>query len=252
MTLVDMRVDDGLGRLVLNHPPLNILSRAMLGEVRAALDALAADDTVRAVLISAGGKHFSAGADVGEHLPPDFRTMIPEFLETIAGLDAFPVPVIAAVQGRCLGGGFELVLGADIVIAADNARFGQPEIVLGVVPPAACALLPSRCPRGVAAALVYTGDPIDAAEAHRVGLVYRVVEAAALEAEAFALAHRITTHSGAALRVAKRSMRLSGERPEQALAAAGAIYMDDLMATHDAVEGLNAFLEKREPTWSHR
>ncbi len=150
----------GIGRVRLDHPPLNILTREVLARFRSALETLAAEPGLRVLLLSAAGKHFSAGADVREHLPPEHTGLIPEFVETIAALDAFPLPVIAAVQGRCLGGGFELVQAADIVVAAESALFGQPEILLGVLPPAACALLPRRVPRGVAAELIYGGDPI--------------------------------------------------------------------------------------------
>ncbi len=246
-------VEDGLARVVLDHPPLNILTRQVLGDLREELRRLAGQPSLRVLLLTAQGRHFSAGADVGEHLPPHFRQLIPEFLDTLTMLDQFPLPVIAAVQGRCLGGGFELILGADLVIAAEGALFGQPEIALGVVPPAAAALLPGRCPRGLAAEIVFTGEPISAAEAERAGLVRRVVPEAELEATTLTLARRMTRHSGAALREAKRSLR--GSRAEEAaarLATAGAVYVDSLMATTDAVEGLHAFLERRPPVWRHQ
>ncbi|MGW8282652.1 MAG: enoyl-CoA hydratase/isomerase family protein, partial [Gemmatimonadota bacterium] len=137
---VDMA--EGIGTLTLSHPPLNILTRQLLTELRHRLEELAASPDLRAVILQAEGKHFSAGADVGEHLPPEFEQMIPEFLETVRALASFPLPVIAAVRGRCMGGGFEVVQAADIVIAGESALFGQPEILLGVCAPAACVLLP--------------------------------------------------------------------------------------------------------------
>jgi cyclohexa-1,5-dienecarbonyl-CoA hydratase len=175
--------------------------------------------------------------------------MIPEFLDTVAGIEAFPVPVIAAVQGRCLGGGFELIQAADIVIAGEGASFGQPEIVLGVFPPAACVILPERCSRGNAAEILFTGDPVSAADAHRIGLVQRVVPDDRLEQEVIGLAERIARHSAAALRLTKQALtRTRG--PE--FDAVGALYVDELMATQDALEGLTAFQEKRTPVWSHQ
>jgi len=253
MMTVHSTASDGIARLTLDHPPLNILTRKALADLRGALAALATDASLRVLVLGAAGKHFSAGADVGEHLPPEWQAMIPEFLDTIALLRAFPVPVIAAVRGRCLGGGFELAMGADLVVAAEGASFGQPEIVLGVIPPVACALLPDLVGPARAAALVFTGDPMSAADAMAAGLVARVVPDDRVDDEALVLAGRIARHSAAALRVAKRALRTpSRARAEQeAFAAAGKRYADELMVTADATLGLTAFLEKRTPTWTH-
>jgi len=245
-------ISDGLGRLVLDQPPLNILTRSALGNLRAALEKLAGEPNLRAVLLTATGKHFSAGADVGEHLPPTYVEMIPEFLDTISDLACFPVPVIAAVRGRCLGGGFELALGADLIVAGEGAVFGQPEIVLGVLPPAACVLLPRLTTPSLAAEIVYTGDVVDARRALDAGLVSRVVPDTEVETEAERLAGRLTRHSAAALRVGKRMLNGKPDSLRQALREAGRLYDEELMATEDAVEGLTSFLEKRTPEWAHR
>jgi cyclohexa-1,5-dienecarbonyl-CoA hydratase len=253
MSAVSVVLNEGVARVTLNHPPVNILTRAVLGTLRDEFARLAAERSLRVLVLSASGRHFSAGADVGEHMPPAVDALIPEFLETVADLDAFPLPVIAAVQGRCLGGAFELILGADIVIAAESAVFGQPEILLGVAPPAAAAWLPVRCPRGLAAELVFTGDPITAAEAASAGLVRAVVPDADLESRALALAGRISRHSAAALRHTKRMLRTRqspGDR--SAMREAGELYVNALMRTDDALEGLTAFMGKRAPIWSHR
>ena len=246
--------ENGIARVTLGNPPLNILTRAILGELRTAFRSLADDPSLRAVVLGAAGKHFSAGADVGEHLPPAWKAMIPEFLDTVAALRAFPVPLIAAVRGRCLGGGFELVQAADLIVAGESATYGQPEIVLGVIPPAACALLPDLVGPVRAAEIVFTGDPLSAAQALAAGLVARVVPDDDVDAEALALAGRIARHSAAALRVAKRALRAPvRERAEaDALSAAGRRYANDLMRTADATEGLTAFLQKRTPTWTNR
>ena len=244
--------DAGIGRLVLNHPPLNILTRAVMGEMREKLAELQAEKSLRVVVMQAEGKHFSVGADVGEHTPPEYEELIPEFIDTIAAIYNFPLPVIAAVQGRCLGGGFEVVQAADIVIAGEGALFGQPEIVLGVLPPAACALLPVLCDPGLAAELVLTGEAIGAGEAAAAGLVRYVVPDDQVEAKAFDIAGQMAKHSAAALRQTKRALRAgSAGRVNDALNEVGRIYVEDLMSTRDAVEGLQAFLEKRAPTWSH-
>lgn len=245
--------DERVGRLTLNDPPLNILSRALMGRIRTALASLAAEESLGALLLSAAGPNFSAGADVKEHLPPEHRELIPEFIETIETLVAFPVPVIAAVQGRCLGGGFELVQAADLIVAGESAVFGQPEIRLGVIAPAACALLPRLGLGPAADELLFTGDSISAEEAHRLGLVRSVVADEELEEAASALAGRIARNSPAALRLTKQAMRdgATGTRRE-AMESAGRLYLDDVMATHDALEGLEAFMEKRAPEWAGR
>lgn len=250
---VTRSLDGPIGRLTLDHPPLNILTRDVLARLRAELAAFAATPGVRVLLLSAAGKHFSAGADVREHLPPEHAALIPEFMDTVAALDAFPVPVIAAVQGRCLGGGFELVQAADIIVAGEGALFGQPEILLGVIPPAACALLPARVGRGAAAQLVYGGDPMSAAEAAQVGLVRQVVPDDQLAKAADAWAGRIGRHSAAALRLAKQALR-AGEPAARAAAlqAQGELYLHQVMTTQDALEGLLAFVEKRAPAWADR
>ena len=252
--LVTTTTDGGIARVTIAHPPLNILTRALLCELRETLHALAADRSLRVVVLGAAGKHFSAGADVGEHLPPAWKAMVPEFLDTVGALRAFPLPLVAAVRGLCFGGGFELVQGADLVVAGEGASFGQPEIQLGVIPPAACALLPMLAGPALAAEIVLTGDPLTAAQAAAAGLVARVVPDDAVDAEALALAGRIARHSAAALRVAKRALRPpSRERLEaDALAGAGRRYARDLMRTVDATEGLAAFLEKRAPAWTHQ
>lgn len=246
-------IADGVATLTLSNPPVNILTRAVMAELRTHLAELAGMPDLRVVVLRAEGKHFSAGADVGEHLPPEYRELIPEFIATIRAVWDFPLPVVAAVRGRCLGGGFELVQPADAVIAGEGAAFGQPEILLGVIPPAACALLPRLCGPARAATIVLGGDPLDAAAALSAGLVTRVVPDARVDEEALALAGRFARHSGAALRITKRALRASADRPVvDALAYVEHLYLDALMSTRDAAEGLQAFLDKRPATWEHR
>ena len=250
---IQTSIEDGIGRIVLDQPPLNILSQQLLGDLRRDLALLEAEQTLRVLVVSAEGKHFSAGADVGEHMPPAFEQMIPEFVETVAALDSFPLPVVAAVHGRCLGGGFELAQAADMIVAGEGALFGQPEIMLGVLPPAACAVLPDICTPGRAAEIVFTGEALNAFDAHQAGIVLRVVSDDRLEAEVLDLANKIARHSAAALRVTKRALRAGyADRRAAAFAAVDKIYTGELMSTHDAVEGLQAFLDKRKPTWKHQ
>src|SRR3972149_11051750 len=160
---------------MLDHPPLNVLTRGVLAELRQALRRLAEQRDLRVLILGACGKHFSAGADVAEHMPPVFRDLIPEFLETVLAVVDFPIPVIAAVQGRCLGGGVELISAAGGILASEDAMFGHPEIKLGVFPPAACVLLPIRCVWGVVSEVLYAGEPITAAQARAAGLARGVL-----------------------------------------------------------------------------
>jgi cyclohexa-1,5-dienecarbonyl-CoA hydratase len=250
---VRMEVDEGIATLTLDHPPLNVLTRAVLRELREASLGLRDETGIRAVVLAATGKHFSAGADVGEHLPPAFRDLIPEMVGTVEAVASLPVPVIAAVRGRCLGGGFELVQAADIIVAGEGASFGQPEILLGVTAPIACALLPRRGPYGHAAEILFTGDPIGATRAAASGFVQRLVPDDQVEPEARAIAARCARHSAAALHATKRTLRAAvGRTRPEALQAAAAIYLEEVMDTRDALEGLRAFTEKRTPVWEHR
>lgn len=253
MTHLRISETDGVTTLSLDHPPLNILTRAMLGELRQAFDGLKAAADMRVLIVTAQGRHFSAGADVGEHLPPTHRELIPEFLRTVEALASFPLPTLAAVRGRCLGAGFELAQACDLVVAADDASFGQPEIALAVTAPAACALLPRRTSHGNAAELLFGGEAVDAPHAYAMGLVQRVVPSAVLEEQALAHAKRFARHSAAALRATKASLRVAQGQPvAEALRRTGDIYVHELMAGSDPVEGLEAFLAKRPPVWRHR
>lgn len=249
---ISRSIENGVGRLVLNRPPLNILTSEMLCRLLSDLESLGSVQDLRVLVLSAEGKHFSAGADVGEHLPPHYGEMIRQFMETVRAIDGFPVPVIAAVRGRCLGGGFELVQVADIVVAGESAVFGQPEIMLGVFPPAACAVLPRVCGRALAAELILTGESIDAEEARDAGLVRHVVADDQVESRALEIAGKIARHSAAAVRLAVDVMSDSALADrETSFRHAANLYTDDLMQTHDAVEGLEAFLAKRQPSWTH-
>jgi cyclohexa-1,5-dienecarbonyl-CoA hydratase len=287
--MVTLETRGGIAHLILDDPPLNILTRPLLAELRAHLAKASADRAVRVLLLSARGRHFSAGASVEEHLPGVVETMIPEFMETVRALHAFPAPVVVAIQGRCLGGALELALAGDLLVAGESALLGVPEIRLGVFPPAACVQLPRLASPGLAAEMILTGEPVDAATAAREGLVRRVVRDDAVLEEASDLALRLSQLSGAALREAKRALRAGiegGARPEvvpggpgsegpirgphppvpgpgpsagvgpsgwdAAMAEASRIYLEELMRTADAGEGLRSFMEKREPEWSHR
>lgn len=249
---VHSKIEEGIGQIILDQPPLNILTQELLGGVRDALEMLAAQETLRVMVLHATGKHFSAGASVEEHLPPHVDDMIPEFMETIATVRSFPLPTIAAVHGRCLGGAFELAVATDLIVASESAHFGVPEIQLGVFPPAACAFLPAIVPPALAAELIFTGDTVDARTLADAGLVRRVAPDGELLDTAFGLAGRIARHSAASLRATKRALQIGLEPAADTDDRVTRIYLDELMRTHDASEGLASFVDKRKPEWSHR
>lgn len=251
--MVNLETDNGIARLTIDAPPLNILTRAVLRDVRDALITIAADSTTRVLLLQSAGKHFSAGASVAEHLPPECDEMIAEFMATVLALYEFALPTVAVVQGRCLGGAFELIQAVDIVVAAESAQFGQPEIHLGVFAPAACALLPERIGPAHAAELLFTGEAMPAQQAQAAGLVARVVADECVREAAETVVQQIARHSAAALRATKKALLASRQdQIRSALTAAARTYLHDLMHTHDALEGLQAFTAKRTPQWSHQ
>jgi cyclohexa-1,5-dienecarbonyl-CoA hydratase len=251
--LVHMDVIDGVVTITLDRPPLNILTRAMIGELELAVAAAAEGPRRTALVLRAEGKAFCAGVDVADHTSERVGEMIPRFGRLFTRLRTFPAPTIAVVHGAALGGGMELALGCDLVLAAESARFGQPEIKLGVFPPIAAALFPHLIGYQQAARLILTGEPITAEEAQRLGLVTFVVPDSELPARLDQLVGQLRALSAAALSLAKAALLLGADRGvARALAPIEDLYLTDLMACVDADEGLRAFMEKRAPVWQHR
>ena len=244
----------GWTRLVLDAPPANVITQAMIAELRARLDALAADPDVRLLTLEGAGGHFSYGASVPEHLPPAVAALLPAFHKLIRDLLAFPAPTLAIVRGRCLGGGFELALACDGIFAAEGAQLGVPEVTLGVFPPAAAALLPLRIGVSKATRAVLTGEVRAATAWQADGLMLDVLEGERLlgAVEEWAITN-IAPRSTIALRhaaTASRAVLRTVALPTLALLEDQ--YMTALLATHDAIEGCAAFVEKRQPVWTHR
>jgi cyclohexa-1,5-dienecarbonyl-CoA hydratase len=252
-TTVRTTIASGLARITLDRPPVNVLTTAMMGELAAALRRTAADDAVRVIRLDAAGKTFSAGVDVGEHLGELLSSMMAALADLFVAFDGVPQPIVAVVQGAALGGGLEVVLGCDLVVASEQATFGQPEIKLGVFAPPATVLLPRRIGLQAATGMLLTGATVRAAEAQRLGLVHEVFSDDGFDAAASAWIGKLLALSGAALRHAKRALREStGMALREAHARVHDLYMNDLMATEDAHEGLRSFVEKRAAVWKHR
>ena len=246
---------DGVARLVLNKPPLNVLDIAMMGEIDAALESLSEEAAVKVLIFEAaeGSKAFSAGVDVSEHTADTVEEMIAVFHRIFRLLDALEVPTVALVGGAALGGGCELALFCDMIIASEKASFGQPEIQVGVFAPVAAVALPRIIGPKKAMELLLTGDRIRAADAERLGLVNRVVPPDELGTAADELVGKLSKLSAAVLRLTKRAVRVGSVGSfVDGLAAVEDVYLGPLMATEDAVEGLAAFMEKRAPVWKDR
>ncbi len=239
-----------IARLQLSAPKGNILDRCMIAELSAALDECR-KHALHAIVISADGPHFSFGASVEDHLPDSIAPTLAALHALLRQLADATAPTIAAVQGQCLGGGFELVLGCDLVLAEESARFACPEIKLGVFPPAASALLPAKVGAARAASLVICGGALNATEAAACGLVSRTAAAGQLEPELQKwLEADFLTRPAIALRCAAEAVRCSLRvAVEEHLPAIERMYLEVLMASPDPAEGIRAFLEKREPAW---
>jgi cyclohexa-1,5-dienecarbonyl-CoA hydratase len=246
-------VNDGqVARIVLRRPPLNVLDLETIRELNRALRDLRSDTALRALVLQAEGKAFSAGVSVQEHLPETVGPLLGAFHDVFRNLVRLSVPTIAAVQGPALGGGCELACFADLVIASEAASFGVPEIKLASFPPVAAVWFPHRIGASRTLRLILSGDVLPAREAERIGLVDQVVAPEALAGAVDAAVARFLQKSAPALRLAKRAMMGAlGRDFENGLNAAETLFLEDLMKTGDAVEGLRAFLEKRPPAWRH-
>lgn len=244
--------EGALLRLRLNRPKANICDAQMIGALHAALDAHHGDVGLRGVLLDAEGPHFSFGASVDEHLADRCADMLASLHALILAMVEYPAPILVAVSGQCLGGGLEIALAGGPIWARADAAFGQPEIKLGVFAPAASCLLPWRVSAVAAEDLLWSGRSIDGRSAHAIGLVQTLAD----DPQAAALAYfdeHLAPRSAAALACAVSAVRAARVRELRArLAEVEEIYLQRLMKTHDANEGLAAFLAKRTPHWEHR
>lgn len=248
--LIELTFKESVATLTLDRPPLNVMNIEMMEQVNDALLELKAHPGLKVLVVRGKGKAFSAGVDIADHTRDKVARMLQVFHripETIRLLD---VIAVAAVDGVALGGGFELAIGCNLVVASQSARFGVPEIKLGVIPPVACVVLPRAAPRRKAMEWILTGNEITAAELEAYGLVNRVFPDDAFEAGLDAFVGDLTSKSGPVLMLAKRAQMESYDAAyEEALYKAENLYLRDLMALHDAHEGIQAYLQKREPQW---
>ena len=244
-----------VGLVTLNRPKaLNALNQALVEELNAALAIFENDSTVGCTIITGSGKAFAAGADVKEMADKTFvDAYLGKFLEGWSSLSQARKPVIAAVSGYCLGGGCELAMMCDFIIATETAKFGLPEITLGIMPGAGgTQRLPRLIGKAKAMDMILTGRMMDAAEAERSGLVSRVVAPESLLEEALAAAEKIASYSQPIVMMAKETVN----RAQEMTLAEGVRFERrvflSMFATGDQKEGMKAFIEKRKPEFRNK
>jgi cyclohexa-1,5-dienecarbonyl-CoA hydratase len=243
-------LDDGaIWRVLLATPKANIVDKEKVEILTSIFDQAGQAAGLKAIVIEGEGPHFSFGASVQEHLPDQFEAMLQGFHGLFRKILDASVFTLAAVRGQCLGGGLELAFFCNRVIAAPDAKLGQPEIMLGVFAPVASVALADRIGRAAAEDLCVSGRSVGAEEALRLGLADQVADDPTEAALAYARKY-LLSKSASSLRVAQRAVRREfGERFRREIAEVERLYAEELMATADANEGLNAFLAKREPQW---
>lgn len=242
---------DGVARICVNRPPLNILNSETLMELTVALEKARSDPSIFLVVISGSGdRAFSAGVDIRDHLPEKVSSTLSIFNKVFYALRGLDKPSVAVVNGVALGGGCELAMGCDIIIASEKAHFGQPEITVGAIPPVAVVLLPKLVGPAKAFELILTGDVITAAEAQRIGLVNKVVPPEKLDESLKEFTDKLREKSPIVLKLTRMSLsRIVDIDFKKELEETTDLYLSLLMRTEDAVEGLKAFMEKRKPQW---
>jgi cyclohexa-1,5-dienecarbonyl-CoA hydratase len=246
--------DGQVTEVALGPPPANILAADMMQEISALLKEEAKKPGKKLIVFSGEGKHFSFGASVEEHKPGRVDEMLPAFHRFIGDVLNSPVPTMAKVSGVCLGGAFEFVLACTFVFADGSARFGVPEIQLGVFPPVAAVLLPCLTTAQFAAQAILTGDSFSAEDLYCRSLITHVAKEEGLdEAISIFFGKQLQPKSASSLRIAHQAARtVTAQQYKKFIGDLEKLYLKDLMATEDAVEGIASFLEKRKPEWKNK
>lgn len=240
-----------VAHIALTNPPLNVIDIAMMEELGRALAEIEGIPGISVILLTGEGKAFSAGVDVAAHTPEKIEAMLQKFHWVIRKLVASKKVTIAAVRGHCLGGGAELAMICDIVYTTESAQWGFPEINLACYPPVACTGLAALVGQKRATELILTGRMINGAEAAEIGLATRAVADDQLENAVAECVQRSGKLSPSALAITKKALYAwDAMHFDKGLARAEKIYLEELMTTADAQEGIHAFMEKREPRWS--
>ena len=244
---------DMIGRITFNNLPLNILNIEMMKEINKALTEFQSKN-LKVLILNANGKAFSAGVDVADHTKEKVGEMIHVFHEIFTNLYKINAPTVALVNGAALGGGCEVATFCDIVIASEKSKFGQPEIKVGVFPPVAAAIFPKLMWSKKALELIVTGDVISAEEAKELGLVNHILPVENFDEDAEKIiTEKLASNSAIVLQLTKRAFMEGATRNySESIKEIENIYLNELMKTSDANEGLAAFLEKRQPVWKNK
>jgi len=245
---------DNKAFLTINHPPMNILNIATMEEVNDVLTSLSGNKDIKVLVISSTGeKAFSAGVDVTDHTEDKVERMLQVFHDIFRNMSTLDQVTIAALKGLTLGGGCEIAIFCDLAIAADNLKIGQPEIKLSVIAPIALLILPRLVGLKKTSELLLTGKIIEAAEAEQIGLINKAVPLASFDTELESFIQPFTELSLVGLKFSKKGINLGLETSFlEGLEKIEKIYIDELMVSEDAHEGLKAFIEKRKPLWKNR
>ena len=244
---------DGIARITLNRPKFNMMDIAMIKEINSLLESFVSDQDLKCIVFDAEGKHFCTGVEVGDHKPDKVDEMIPNFNRIFELLEQIDVPVVAVVQGFCLGGGMELAIACDVIVADEGASFGQPEIKVGFFPPYAAIRLPQLVGPAKAIEICTTGKFYSAEESQGLGMVAHVAKEGQLSEAAEKIVKEIKGNSPLIIRLNKRAVRQHlGMDFKQALAGVSDLFLNQLMKTEDTLEGIASYEEKRKPEWKNK
>ena len=244
---------DGVARVTLNRPKFNMMNIDMMGELNDLLAGFVSDQDLKCVVIDAEGKHFCTGVEVADHKPDQVDDMIATFNRIFELLEQIDVPVIAVVQGFCLGGGMELAIACDVIVADAGSTFGQPEIKVGFLPPYAAIRLPHLVGPAKAIEICTTGKFYSADEAQVLGMVAHVAEEGQLDEAAENIVKEIQANSPLIIRLNKKAVRQHlGMDFKHALEAVSDLFLNTLMKTEDTLEGIASYEEKRKPVWKNK
>ena len=250
---ITLAIEPPVARITLNNSPVNVIDMPMMEELTSVLADIESDAQIYAIVLRGDGDNFSAGVDVAAHTPDKVNSMVEKFHGVVRSLIASKKVTIAAVHGNCLGGGAELAMMCDIVITSDDATWGFPEIRLGCFPPIAATALGALIGQKRASDLILTGATTLGAEAAEIGLATRAVTADNMDAAIKEAIEHLQKLSPVALAIAKKAIySWDSIHFDKGLARSERIYLEELMKTEDAREGIEAFLEKRNPMWQGR
>lgn len=239
--------------IFLDRPPDNLLSIDMMEEVNGALQAIRRDRSAGVLVLRGADRVFSKGIDLEEHTRDRVQRLFQVYVRIFETIRLMDVIAVAAVEGEALGGGFELCLGCNLVVASDEATFALPEVERGIIPPIACIVLPRVVPRRRAMEWILTGNRIAVEQLYHDGVVNRILPAARFEEGLGAFLEELTSKSAPVLQLAKRAQyEAYYSTYEEALSRVQGLYLRDLVALDDAREGVRAYLEGRRAAWRHR